>query len=246
MASIKTRRELWVNSKYPDASKRQPGAVRLHDATRTGKRQTTRMIVAGALNTGAWGFLLTVGAQDDGAMFFGLVAVGVAFLLTLWLMWDIFAGMKIGLANVEISNEMPFLGEEIHLRYAQRIKKHCTVSSVTITLLCTERASYTVGTNRYTVTENVVNDRRELVDGGPARPGDILQGECSLVVPGNCMHSFHAGNSNDVSWRIELRVGIESWPDYFAKFELHVPPVRLPGTVSSMTEFEATSADDAA
>ncbi len=87
-----------------------------------------------------------------------------------------------------------------------------------------EVATYRRGTTSY--TDHNTFYRAVVVD--ELDPGRMRQGESSLAVPRESMHSF-AGDHNQVVWKITLHGDIPRWPDIKEEFEIQVHPLPMEG-----------------
>lgn len=165
----------------------------------------------GLLVTRAWG----------GAAFVALfVLVGLALLIST--ARKVLSRIK--LPAVEISEEPVFLGDELHVHVEQR--GPARIGRLRVDLVCTERASYTVGTT--TRTEEHQAFHHELLDesGRTLGFGERWPHDLRVVLPTTVPHSFTSQN-NVIAWTVHVRAEIAGWPDYDEHFELRALP-RVP------------------
>lgn len=135
-----------------------------------------------------------------------------------------FAAYKAPNAEVFISGNPLMLGDQFTVNYQQRFRGGVTLKSARYDLIFKESATYTQGTNTYTVHHDVVMNTYEM----PAQRisgGEPLQAQLNLQVPPTAMHSFHA-NNNKLRWIIRAKIEIEGWPDYEREYEFTVLPMK--------------------
>jgi hypothetical protein len=117
-----------------------------------------------------------------------------------------------------VSSRTPRLGEPLELqwRFTGRTDR---LDRVRIALKGKEQATYRVGTDSRTATEDFFE--RVLVDApGPAGSAG---GDARVTVPDESMHSFQSGH-NKILWELELRGEIRRWPDVSETYPLVVLP----------------------
>jgi hypothetical protein len=117
-----------------------------------------------------------------------------------------------------VSSRTPRLGEALELqwRFTGRTDR---LDRVRIALKGKEQATYRVGTDTRTATEDFFD--RVLVD-APA-PACSAGGHARVTVPEGSMHSFQSGH-NKILWELELRGEIRRWPDVSETYPLVVLP----------------------
>ena len=127
-------------------------------------------------------------------------------------------------ADVFVSNNPLMLGDEFTVNYQQAFRGSATLNSIRYDFIFRESATYTQGTDTYTVHHDVVMNTYEL----PAQRlsgGDPLQTQFTFQVPPTAMHSFHA-DDNKLRWIIRAKIDIEGWADYENEYEVTVLPLK--------------------
>ena len=150
--------------------------------------------------------------------------LGIGMIFMLLAIRSSLGVLKAPNANVLISGNPLMLGDAFTVNYQQRFRGGVTLNSIRYDLIFRESATYTQGTNTYTVHHDVVMNSFEM----PAQRlsgGEPLQTQLSFQVPPSAMHSFHA-NNNKLRWIIRAKIGIEGWPDYEREYEFAVLPLR--------------------
>jgi hypothetical protein len=142
------------------------------------------------------------------------VLVGIALVL------GIFHAL-LALANprpqLVVSTRTPALGErlEIQWSFSGRVER---IDRLRLGLRGREEATYRVGTNTHTATE-------DFVDLGILElPGSSCSGgHATVTIPEPSMHSFKSSN-NKILWSLELVGEIRRWPDVKETYPLVVLP----------------------
>ncbi len=94
-----------------------------------------------------------------------------------------------------------------------------SIRQLQLVLSGVEEATYRRGTNTYTDTESF----HEEVLFETSDPLEIREGQASISIPSETMHSFQGGN-NKVQWTLQLKGDIPLWPDISTKFPIQVVP----------------------
>ncbi len=82
-----------------------------------------------------------------------------------------------------------------------------------------EEATYRRGTNTYTDSETF----HEEILFETTDSLEIREGQVSVMIPSETMHSFQGGN-NKIEWTLQLKGDIPLWPDIDTKFPIRVVP----------------------
>jgi hypothetical protein len=117
-----------------------------------------------------------------------------------------------------VSSRTPRLGEPLELQWGFTGRTD-RLDRVRIALKGQEQATYQVGTDTRTATEDFFE--QVLVD-VPA-PACSAGGHARLTIPDGSMHSFQSGH-NKILWALELKGEIRSWPDVSETYPLVVLP----------------------
>jgi hypothetical protein len=144
---------------------------------------------------------------------FGLV--GIAFV------FGIFHSI-LALANARpkliASSRTPRLGDELELQWSFTGRTD-RLDRVRIALKGKEQATYQVGTDTRTATE----DFFEHVFVDVPAPACFAGGHARITIPDASMHSFQSGH-NKILWELELKCEIDRWPDVSETYPLVVLP----------------------
>ncbi len=123
-------------------------------------------------------------------------------------------------AKVTLSRRHIPLGESGTVSWEFERSAH-SIAELTLSLKAVEYVRYTVGTN--TSVEEKAFYEEILFETN--EPTAIANGEVTVKIPGNLMHSFE-GLNNKIIWRIQIKGRISNWPDVNQTFKLEVPPHR--------------------
>jgi hypothetical protein len=142
--------------------------------------------------------------------FFVYLAINTALIAT-----------GVGRTVVEVSKARLAPGESVDLHVSQSGKMD--LNRLTVTLVCEEMATYTVGTNSRTARkkffELVASDRSSV----SVRPGSPVEMCKTVKIPDDAMHSFKARH-NQIHWRFEVKGDVARWPDFDRFFPILVEP----------------------
>ena len=148
------------------------------------------------------------------------VLIGLGFVAAL-----VHSLLALGNARPDLvaSTRTPRLGERLDLQWRLRGRTD-SLTRVRITLKGREQATYQVGTDTRTASEDFFE--RVLVD-APA-PTCAMGGHATVSVPDTAMHSFESGH-NQVIWELALVGEIRRWPDVKETYPLVVLPLAAGG-----------------
>ncbi len=127
----------------------------------------------------------------------------------------------IGLTNLEISDHplKPGRRYQLFLSQAGRLQ----ISSLELSLICDEEATYHQGTDIRTETCRVYCQQLFIEKSFRIDPGKVFEREFQLEVPTHVMHSFQA-NHNAVHWKLLVRGNARRWPVIERSFPIVVYP----------------------
>ncbi len=129
----------------------------------------------------------------------------------------------VGPTLLEISDHPLYPGEEYQIFLSQ--PGRLTVSSLSLSLVCNEEATFRQGTNTRTETRQVYRQelfRREKFE---IPPGIPFETNCLLKVPRGVMHSFKS-NHNAIDWTLVVEGGMANWPDFKRAFSVIIYPAK--------------------
>jgi hypothetical protein len=104
-----------------------------------------------------------------------------------------------------------------------RLTGQTELNSVTVRLVCEERATYQRGTDTTTEKRKVLEEilaEQSLLQLNPLEP---LELRSHTRIPVNAMHSFKSKN-NEIAWFIQVNCDIPRWPDSETRYPLIVAP----------------------
>lgn len=142
----------------------------------------------------------------------GLVVIGAVFYFLL--------AMFNPKPVLEVNTASPALGDTLRIDWRLEGKVE-RVQRLHISLVGTEHATYTRGTDTVTDTHDFFEDTLvETADRNTLNVGDNVE----TVIPADTMHSFTADN-NKITWQLRVRGDIRRWPDVKTAFELVIEPM---------------------
>jgi hypothetical protein len=168
-------------------------------------------------------FFLSQSLQKPGGfeVFFGLfmipfVLVGIGMAgATVYQFIAIF-GPKVELT---VSQAAVPLGGTININW--KLSGRQNVTNLKIFLEGREEATYRRGTDTYTDKNTFC-----VLDVSDAM-SSVTQGNASVPIPANTMHSFEARN-NKITWQLVVKGEIPVWPDIKEEYPLSVTPLNMP------------------
>ncbi len=124
---------------------------------------------------------------------------------------------------VELSADPVCPGETV--QGLVRFRKGGPLSSIEVSLVCEERATYQQGSSSSTATEEVLDlPVFEAHDLQRVGPGDVF--EFDVPIPEDAMHSFDGGN-NEIRWELRVRRVFPPDHEHTEEFLLDVFPIAL-------------------
>jgi len=127
----------------------------------------------------------------------------------------------IGPTLLEISDHPLRPGGEYRVFLSQ--SGNLAINSLSLALVCMEKATYRQGTNTRTEVRPVYRQdlfRRENFEIPPGLP---FETDCLLNVPRSAMHSFKSGH-NAVDWTFVVEGDAANWPDFKRAFSVIIYP----------------------
>ena len=128
---------------------------------------------------------------------------------------------RLGPTSLEISDLPIFPGMSYQIHLSQ--SGHLTISSLELSLVCREEATFQQGTDVRTESKivrkiDIIQDSKIHVE--PEKP---FEKEETVVFPVDAMHSFQSAG-NLISWSFLVRGVIEGWPEFERRFRVIVRP----------------------
>ncbi len=171
-----------------------------------------------------WAIAGHLGGMPDWFLtIFILPFAGIGVWLAVMFARQLLVATGIGPTMVEISDQPLYPGGRYRLSLTQtgRLK----ISSLSVSLVCDEEATYRHGTDTRTesrrVYEQVVLEQRQL----DLQRGMPFEADCDIVLPEGAMHSFRSEH-NEINWRVVVKGQVATWPDYERCFPVIVYPNR--------------------
>lgn len=203
----------------------QPFAGQGDDASPTTieHQGTSRIALFGGLGLGVLVFAAVVAFAASATAFALILAVGAAGA-ALFVVPRVIATSRWEAAQITIERYPFQLGDEVNVRFQQRAQGAKVPADqdgpATFTLVCTERATYTVGTNTRTETHTVAEYSWEA-------PGQLVSGtyiaDTILRVPLERGAPTFECDHNEVAWELKVHT-----PDPLPSFERAFKVVVLP------------------
>jgi len=113
------------------------------------------------------------------------------------------------------------LGGELQLRWTVT-GRVSAINRLRIVLKGIEKATYCRGTT--TCNDEATFAEILLVE--TFEEFDIAEGEATVTIPSDSMHSFAASN-NKIEWSLTVQGDIQLWPDMMATFPITILPIRV-------------------
>jgi hypothetical protein len=132
--------------------------------------------------------------------------------------------VEVGRTVVEINQHPLHPGEQcrVHISQHGRLRFH----TLRLLLVCTEKVTYSQGTNTRTETrrvyEQVVVEAANVV----LRRGDAWEAERDLTIPRDAMHSFRSAH-NEIQWQLVVEGTPEGCPVFHRTFPIVVCPLSV-------------------
>lgn len=159
------------------------------------------------------------------AIFGGIITL-IVFVVAFTALKRRIAEMRVGGIGLEVNTSEPAPGEPVELALTMSPSRTINLNGISARLRGYERAVRGSGTRKTTHTEEFHNSSQTFLDG----PQRISEGESrrfvtTVTIPKDAPPSFYASD-NQVSWVIEVRIDIPSWPDWINTVTLGIKPAR--------------------
>jgi hypothetical protein len=162
-----------------------------------------------------------VGKPDWILTFFSIPFVLAGLFLIVYFLRQLLVTAGIGPTLLEISEHPLRPGGEYQVFLSQ--SGNLTINSLSISLVCLEKATYRQGTNTRTELRPVYSQDLFRRDDFQIPPGLPFETNCLLKVPPGAMHSFKAGH-NAIDWTLLVEGDVANWPDFKRAFSVVVYP----------------------
>lgn len=161
------------------------------------------------------------GKPDWILTFFSIPFVLVGVFLIVFFLRKLLITAGIGPTLLEISDHPLRPGGEYQVFLSQ--SGNLAINSLSLSLVCQEKATYRQGTNTRTELRPVY--RQELIrrDDFEIPPGMPFETNCLLNVPQGAMHSFKSSH-NAVDWTLVVEGEVANWPDFKWAFPVVIYP----------------------
>ena len=151
-------------------------------------------------------------------LFSGFGIAALVYLVRLLLL-----ATAIGPTSLEISDHPIYPGKKYQMYLTQA--GHLHLKSLTVSLVCSEEATYRQGTDTRTESKQVYSKQVFGRTDFKIEPGVPFEHLCELEFPLDVMHSFQSEH-NAVHWKLVVHGSVKKWAD----FERHFPLVVFPRT----------------
>ncbi|GIW97163.1 MAG: hypothetical protein KatS3mg111_0496 [Pirellulaceae bacterium] len=122
------------------------------------------------------------------------------------------------IVEIGISNAAVPLGSQVDVAW-QTEGNVARIRRLVVSIVGTEKATYTRGTSTYTDTEVFLT----IEVANTEAPEQMRFGTATVTIPIDTMHSFQA-NNNEIVWTIRVKGDIARWPDINEEFPFRVRP----------------------
>jgi hypothetical protein len=153
-----------------------------------------------------------------------LVLIGLTLIYYLYRQFRMMT--RIGSTRIEISHHPLLPGEQYEVFISQA--GHLLMNSLSVLLVCEERATYRQGTDTRTETRRVYQEPVFAQRDFEIRPAKPFEGQCRLRIPAGAMHSFKSDH-NEVGWKLIVRADDARGRDYERVFPMIVHPAEVRG-----------------
>ncbi len=138
-------------------------------------------------------------------LYIGIGVLGlIAFIGFVNMIQNIRKRMIIATPRIAISARQAKSGDTLDLVYEQKFKARTNVKTLQMQVVLREKATYTQGTDTYTVSHDHVMQDISLPP-QVFRRGEHLQRNWKINIPSNAMHTFKA-NNNNLLWLILIKL----------------------------------------
>jgi hypothetical protein len=153
--------------------------------------------------------------------FFSIPFVLGGLFLIIYFFRQLLVTAGIGPTLLEMSNHPLYPGEEYQIFLSQ--SGSLAINSLSLSLVCQEKATYRQGTNTRTELRQVYRQELFRRDNFEIPPGMPFETNCLLAVPVGAMHSFKSAH-NAVDWTLVVEGDIAKWPDFKRAFSVIIYP----------------------
>ena len=191
-----------------------------------------------ALGCGVFGVLFATGVLTALAASFGAafgldpmmagggVAAAGGLIVCGVLLYAVLVRTAVHPAEVAVAPWPLVPGRPAEVRFAQRLKKGLALRELTASLVCTESATYRIGTDSTTLTETRHEETLPPVDLRPEAGGfeparQAVTAQWAFIPPADGPPSLEASN-NRVTWELRIALVIDRHPDARCRFALRV------------------------
>lgn len=160
--------------------------------------------ICGGIAVGMVASILLEEAHDRGLYIAIVVLSLIAFIGFVNIIHHVRKRMIIASPRIAISALQAKGGDTLDVIYAQKFKARTNVKILQMQVVLRERATYTQGTDTYTVTHDHVMQDISLPP-QVFRRGEHLQRNWKINIPPHAMHTFK-GNNNKLLWLILIKL----------------------------------------
>ena len=126
----------------------------------------------------------------------------------------------VGIPQLLMSTVVLKRGEELEIHYIQPMKRNVTLTSMSLSLVLQESATYDQGSSTVTVThDHVIQEKLDADIAVRSETG--IDRKLSFIIPDDAMHSFEAYR-NKLEWYVKVKLDIPNFPDYHKDYKIKV------------------------
>ncbi|MEM8535215.1 MAG: hypothetical protein AAGF95_30535 [Chloroflexota bacterium] len=173
-------------------------------------------------NTITWVVFGTAWAtQGLGSIWWGVIFVLVGLVLLFFFVRQLAISLRFGPGKLIISTWPLCIGSEAEVRFVRNIRGSATIERLEARLVCTEVATYQVGTDTRTVRETVWE---ETLPAAMMMPGSsMMDATWHVHIPKDAPPSLSV-RRNQIVWSVEVKAYVANFPDTTSSFTLVVRP----------------------
>ena len=159
--------------------------------------------------------------QGLGSIWWGGIFILVGLVLLFFFLRQLAIALRFGPGKLIISKWPLQLGSEAELRFVRNIRGSATIERLEARLVCTEVATYQVGTDTRTVRETVWE---ETLPAAMIMPGSsMMDATWHVHIPSDSPPSLSV-RRNQIVWSVEVKAYVANFPDTTSSFTLVVRP----------------------
>ncbi|NJO81289.1 MAG: hypothetical protein HC828_00085 [Blastochloris sp.] len=159
--------------------------------------------------------------QGLGSIWWGFIFVLVGLVLLFFFLRQLAIALRFGPGKLLISTWPLCLGSDAEVRFVRNIRGGATIERLEARLVCTEVATYQVGTDTRTVREIVWE---ETLPAAMLMPGlSMLDATWHVHIPPDAPPSLSV-RRNQIVWSVEVKAYVVNFPDTTSSFTLVVRP----------------------